>query len=71
MLLYDIISENHPSEPRMVESLRKFCSANENILGMLFMALSDRFMSGPPLLYILSAISEKWENPSNETVHKG
>lgn len=71
MLLYDIISEKHPSEPRMVESLRKFCSGNENILEMLFMALSDRFMSGPPLLYILTAISEKWENPPNATVHKG
>ena len=35
------------------------------------MALSDRFMSGPPLLYILTAISEKLENPPNETVHKG
>ena len=71
MLLYDIISENHPSEPRMVESLRKFCSANDNILEMLFMALSDRFMSGPPLLYILTALSEKWKNPPNETVYKG
>ena len=70
MILYDIPSETEPAEPRMVSSLRLFCSKNQKILEILFLELSERFMSGPPLLYILSAISEKWENPRARTCHQ-